>query len=190
MKNTLLGAAAFAAAICVSPVANAADFTPGTPQFQVFGEITNGTVSASIGNQGIAAGSFTDNFIFKLDQTGIGSGSLSTSTSIFRSVTDVDIVSVVINGLAATKIAGPNALVEFFSITGVPISFAATNTLTITGTSRGNGSYGGNLTFEPAVTAVPETATWAMMLFGFGLVGGVMRRRVRKSEVSFATSAA
>jgi hypothetical protein len=29
-----------------------------------------------------------------------------------------------------------------------------------------------------ATGAVPEPATWAMMLFGFGLVGGAMRRRV------------
>jgi hypothetical protein len=27
--------------------------------------------------------------------------------------------------------------------------------------------------------AVPEPATWAMMLVGFGVVGGAMRRRVR-----------
>lgn len=27
------------------------------------------------------------------------------------------------------------------------------------------------------VTAVPEPATWAMLIFGFGLVGGAMRRR-------------
>jgi PEP-CTERM motif len=29
----------------------------------------------------------------------------------------------------------------------------------------------------PAVGAVPEPASWAMMIFGFGLVGNVMRRR-------------
>jgi len=33
--------------------------------------------------------------------------------------------------------------------------------------------------------AVPEPATWAMMLAGFGLVGGAMRRRTR-TAVSFA----
>lgn len=35
--------------------------------------------------------------------------------------------------------------------------------------------------------AVPEPATWAMMLFGFGLVGGAMRRRKQqRSKVRFA----
>ena len=31
------------------------------------------------------------------------------------------------------------------------------------------------------IGAVPESATWAMMITGFGLVGGMMRRRVAKS---------
>ena len=35
-----------------------------------------------------------------------------------------------------------------------------------------------------ADTGVPEPATWAMMIAGFGLVGGAMRRR--KATVSFA----
>jgi hypothetical protein len=37
----------------------------------------------------------------------------------------------------------------------------------------------------PAVAAVPEPATWAMMLGGFGLIGAASRRRVRTS-VTFA----
>ena len=34
--------------------------------------------------------------------------------------------------------------------------------------------------------AVPEPATWAMMLAGFGIVGGTMRYRRRSTKVSFA----
>jgi len=34
--------------------------------------------------------------------------------------------------------------------------------------------------------AVPEPATWAMMLMGFGLVGGAMRRRKVSTSVTFA----
>jgi len=40
-------------------------------------------------------------------------------------------------------------------------------------------------TVEFASGAVPEPASWAMMLSGFGLVGGAMRAR-RKTAVSFA----
>lgn len=36
------------------------------------------------------------------------------------------------------------------------------------------------------VSAVPEPATWAMMLLGFGLVGGAVRRTRRKVRVVYA----
>lgn len=44
-----------------------------------------------------------------------------------------------------------------------------------------NGGPGGRTNFGTLTVSlapeVPEPATWAMMLFGFGLIGGVMRRR-------------
>ena len=40
-------------------------------------------------------------------------------------------------------------------------------------------------TFAATAAAVPEPASWALMLGGFGLVGGVMRMR-RKAATSFA----
>jgi PEP-CTERM motif len=44
-----------------------------------------------------------------------------------------------------------------------------------------------DLTFGSVVAggAVPEPATWAMMLSGFGLVGGAMRYRRRKTAATF-----
>ena len=41
-------------------------------------------------------------------------------------------------------------------------------------------------TSGPALAAVPEPATWAFLIFGFGAVGGVMRNRRTKSSVSYA----
>lgn len=38
----------------------------------------------------------------------------------------------------------------------------------------------------PVVAAVPEPATWAMFITGFGLVGAAMRRRSRTSAATFA----
>ena len=37
-----------------------------------------------------------------------------------------------------------------------------------------------------ALNAVPEPASWAMMILGFGLIGGAMRRRNTRVKVSFA----
>ena len=34
-----------------------------------------------------------------------------------------------------------------------------------------------DFTFTPVLAAIPEPATWAMMIAGFGMVGGTMRRR-------------
>lgn len=42
-----------------------------------------------------------------------------------------------------------------------------------------------NVLFAPAVSAVPEPASWAMMLIGFGAVGLSMRYRRRKVSVSY-----
>lgn len=63
-----------------------------------------------------------------------------------------------------------------FSVTNSSgTSFTGTNGVTFTG---GSG-------ISSAITAsVPEPATWAMMIAGFGLVGGTMRRR--STKIAFA----
>ncbi|MDC7812142.1 PEPxxWA-CTERM sorting domain-containing protein [Sphingomonas koreensis] len=35
--------------------------------------------------------------------------------------------------------------------------------------------------YQPPVGGVPEPSTWAMMIFGFGAIGGIMRRRPRRA---------
>jgi hypothetical protein len=39
---------------------------------------------------------------------------------------------------------------------------------------------------NPILSGVPESSTWMMMIAGFGLAGGAMRYRRRKTSVSFA----
>lgn len=57
----------------------------------------------------------------------------------------------------------------------------------LAGTQLGNRStVTGTISFD-SVSAVPEPATWAMMLVGFGLIGGTMRRQGKvRTKVSFA----
>lgn len=52
----------------------------------------------------------------------------------------------------------------------------------VRGASGVNGQYSGFLTFS----GVPEASTWIMMIFGFGLVGGAMRRRTSQNCVAYA----
>lgn len=47
-------------------------------------------------------------------------------------------------------------------------------------TPGGDGNdYIGNIRFDTAAAVVPEPASWAMMIGGFGAVGGAMRRRTK-----------
>lgn len=43
-----------------------------------------------------------------------------------------------------------------------------------------------NFILSSLVAPVPEASTWVMMILGFGLVGGALRRRADKVKVSFA----
>jgi hypothetical protein len=68
---------------------------------------------------------------------------------------------------------------EFRSISGLLLG-AGTYTVSVRGSSGPQGSYSGALNLG----SVPEPATWAFMILGFGLIGGALRRR--KAAVSFA----
>jgi len=49
------------------------------------------------------------------------------------------------------------------------------------------GWFGGNVLLSPLQSAVPEPATWAMMLLGFGMAGLAMRRRSNvRTTVNYA----
>ena len=43
-----------------------------------------------------------------------------------------------------------------------------------------------NLSVSQAIAAVPETATWGMMILGFGMIGAAARSRKVKTNVKFA----
>lgn len=73
------------------------------------------------------------------------------------------------NGLTAS---GPNSNYNDFTNPRFANLAGATINLVLTGT-QGAG-------------AVPETATWGMMIAGFGMMGAAMRTRRRSTKVSFA----
>ena len=198
---SVLGASALAIASAASAqtiITPGAPLPPNDPStsFIVSGNIFSGPIAATIGHTGIDAGAFTDIFQFTIPQTGFGSGSITTSVSAldFLGETDLDIDSVVVNGLLAfTQLRTPSTVSDPFGVpcavrgvdgcganevafrNDVPILAGVLNTITVNGLSRGNGSYGGNLTFTP--TAVPEPATWGMMLLGFAGIGWQLRRK-------------
>ena len=164
MKKVLLGAAMAASMLLVAPAANAAqviDFTPPA---------VDGSISGTFGNVGLALGEFTDTFTFSWPSAGTGGATIS---SVFSStLTDVNFTSVTLNG-AEFDILSTGA-VEFRKLADVLLP--TNNVLVVKGWSGGSGSYSGTLAFAPSA-AVPEPATWAMMIIGFGAAGTMVRNR-------------
>ena len=103
----------------------------------------------------------------------------------------------------ASLVVGPQAISPFWALTGGlnGLTFSLTSISSIDRSSpgilafKGSGTFsgggydatpgaftfstqGGNVTtFSATTTAVPEPATWALMLLGFGGIGMAMRRR-------------
>ena len=175
ITKTLLAATALVAAATAAPsMAATTTFPVGSLNFQA-SPGGDGSYTGALLRVGIAAGDFTDLFTFTLPTSGFGSGTVTTSVNSFMSLGDLDFTSVLINGTEATITRSPQGLNEVAFANNVQIFGGQLNTLTVNGVSRGNGSYGGQLSFTPG--AVPEPATWGMMILGFGMVGGAMRRR-------------
>jgi hypothetical protein len=140
-------------------------------------------------NPAFTDGTFSDTYQFRVGADGVGSGNLSTSFS--TSLAEILISSIVING--ATYFATPNGTGtgQTFSVSDIPItsffnpsSPGTVNTIVVNGQVRGEtGSYQGGLTFN--ASAVPEPATWAMMLVGFGAIGAISRSQRRSIAVRF-----
>ena len=131
-------------------------------------------------NNGSASG--FDSYAFYTGNNGSGSFS-SLSKSFMSAFVDVKYV-----GTLATLTITPDAgAVQTYSFDYGTIGKAAP-----TGTGIGLGFYGAALADNfgngaGATGAVPEPATWAMMLAGFGMIGFAARRRpLVKTAASFA----
>lgn len=174
MINHLKGAA-FAAAICLSGVSHAAIIQYGS------GDVASG----SFGNSHIAAGDFTDTLAFDLTAAVKFSASITSAATTLGQTGDIDFTSVMLTG--------PNGPFDFTirnndNADGLTDSAVLTKLLNpgsyvvmISGHSFGDAQYGGNTSFR--TSAVPEPASWALFIGGFGLIGTAMRRR--KTAVSF-----
>lgn len=181
--RTLAKILAASAVVAAAPAVQAADIIAGeTPPagytFNITGDIEEGPVSATYGRTGIGAGNFSDTFSFRIDQIGFGSGSISTILAgLAGSATDLDFTSVTFSNGTETfpvdirNVGGE----ESGGLANIPVFFGELNTLSVSGLSRGSGSYSGTLSFSPG--PIPEPASWAMMLIGFGAVGSIVRRR-------------
>jgi hypothetical protein len=145
--------------------------TSGTP--------TSPSITANFGDGFTSALSFDDSFLFTIPQDGFGSGSISTSFSSSSNL--LTITDLIING--THYVVPSNASGQFLAVSGIPIMNGVLNTIEVLGTTSSlGGTFSGTMTFS--ATAVPEAASWAMMLAGFGLIGATMRKR--RTSLTFA----
>ncbi len=111
---------------------------------------------------------------------------LAGSYQITLSTSSVDISELFLSGLGIADTPIPltfsGGTVEQYALVGLNLQ-PGTYTLHINGSYAGEVSgFGGDVNF----TAVPEPATWGMMLLGFGAVGFAMRRRRRPALMQLA----
>lgn len=161
------GAAAFASA----SVANAAVVVTGSTNLGAPAPIVsveNGYTTINFGQDALT-NPFSTSFSFMTD---------SAYTANFRATTSTP-GEILTSGLltgpglgAGLTFGGLNT--QVISLLGVNLLAGSTYTVAIGGSGVSGAAYTGNGTLT---AAVPEPATWAMMLLGFGAMGMVVRRR-------------
>ena len=167
MKSILFCAVAAVAVLAGASAASAAQFItwsePGA----------DGAFSATFGNTGIEDATFDDVFNFELP-SGITSFTVNSTFSNNES-NDVDFSLVAYNG--TDFVVGSTGKNEYRFLNDVVMTEGGSQQLLVSGTSGGNGSYSGVISFSPSVGVVPEPGAWALMILGFGGAGAMLRRR-------------
>ncbi len=170
MKKVLLGAAMAASMLLVAPAANAAKYldipAPGA----------SGIITGNFGYTEIGAGDFEHIFEFNFPFAGATNGTISSTIApgdVIGGLSDLKFNSITLNGHDFSILL--DGEVEFARIKDILVA-SGPQKLTVTGWSGGDSSYAGVLTFAPTA-AVPEPATWAMMIIGFGAAGSMVRSR-------------
>jgi hypothetical protein len=159
-----LTAAALATATIISTPALAANFVVS---------VGSTLSSQDFGNSSALPGAINDNYTFTVPDGSVSGfiGSIALGAGL-----DVTLTGVTLDGVALNQLSSGSFDLWALNETGISAGNHILNVLGTWGST--GGSYAGTLNF--AESAVPEAATWAMMIAGFGLVGGAMRRRSTK----------
>lgn len=141
-----------------------------------------------------------DVFITQSGLSSLNAGLLSTFTSntIAGSTAQISSFYSTGNYLAASgstiaQFLAANTLLQTAGFTGTS-TFSAGNNVNLTGpfsetvryTLNFTGGAGSNFNGTANLTAVPEPATWGLMLLGFGAMGGMLRTRRQTPRVRYA----
>ena len=127
-----------------------------------------------------ATGVFTDTFDFFLPTGKAGASVITTLSG--EADNDLTFSGITFNGAGGAIDTGGGASMAHVSLQ--PISGGGAQELIITGTGGSAATFGGTVNFVLADATVPESATWALMIVGFGGVGALARARRRTPLVA------
>lgn len=163
MKKFALAAALAAATVVAAPAyaSPTVAFNPATGTGVFF-------------NNAVTAGPINDVFEFDFLSSGIGTADITSIT--FEIANAITFTSVTFNDkpFELTETVDANGKRTTGYVFDVPV-IPGRQTLVVKGTSAGDNTYTGNIRIK--VSPIPEPATWALMIVGFGMVGSTLRRR-------------
>ncbi|HKP33397.1 MAG TPA: FxDxF family PEP-CTERM protein [Sphingomicrobium sp.] len=185
MRKLLTTAAAAAAAIAISSSANAAVVITSPSPAIYTPPATGGflgIVTPSAGATSSTVTPFTDVFSFSIAGSP-GSTNAQVGTILLNGIQNINFTSITLDGNPFTLTSAVGAAEQWAccgvgGLSSVLLGVGSHN-ITLVGNLIGanSGSYSGTLNVQTA--PVPEPATWAMMLLGFGATGLMIRRRRR-----------
>ena len=176
-----VGAAALASASIASAAVVVTNPTPAVYTPPATGGFL-GTVTPAAGATSSTITNFNDSFLFTI-MGSPGQVNAQVGSILLNGVQNINFSSITLDGHAFTLTSALGAAEQWSccgvgglsSVTLAPGDYAIHLIGTLTGADAG--SYSGTLNVQPVRGAVPEPATWAMMLLGFAGVGFAMRRR-------------
>jgi hypothetical protein len=142
----------------------------------------DGTFSSLPFGNHVTTPMFTDVASFSIGAPGSADATLT--TILLNGVANVNFTSVLLDGVNLFNITHDALGVDNATLTPTILA-AGTHTITVNGNLAGSGgTYSGVLNI--GAVAVPEPATWAMMIFGMGMVGFGLRLRRRTADAATA----
>lgn len=170
----LIYTAVGAAALATASIASAAITVTGSTNVDSPITVVNGATQMTLdfAKNPEPSGGFSGSVDFNNTLSGLYSIIVGTSTP-GATITNVTLAGIMGSTGSFSTIGSSNSLSLL-----VPSLAAGDYRVSFSGNAPANGGVAtGNLTFQPA--SVPEPATWAMMLVGFGAMGFAARRRRR-----------
>jgi hypothetical protein len=164
MKKIALAAAIAAAATIAAPAAYASPVVTFNPS----------TGTGVFFNSAVTAGAIDD--LFEFDYVGTGVATADITSITFEIAEAITLTSVTFNDkeFSLSETVDANGKRTTGYVFDVPVT-TGTQKLVVKGNSNGNNTYTGNIRIK--VSPIPEPATWALMIVGFGMVGSTLRRR-------------